>query len=83
MMIFVVFVNQTRMLIFPQLLSMFLMYLYYKKPYMHFYLFCIIAGIVCFLLTGGLDLIKGYINLFNNGSTDLGLGLDIGNLSII
>lgn len=74
MMIFVVFVNQTRMLIFPQLLSMFLMYLYYKKPYMHFYLFCIIAGIVCFLLTGGLDLIKGYINLFNNGSTDLGLG---------
>ena len=31
MMIFVVFVNQTRMLIFPQLLSMFLMYLYYKN----------------------------------------------------
>ena len=71
------------MLIFPQLLSMFFMYLYYKKPYMHFYLFCIIAGIVCFLLTGGLDLIKGYINLFNNGSTDLGLGFRYWELKLL
>ena len=74
MMIFVVFVNQTRMLIFPQLLSMFLMYLYYKKPYMHFYLFCIIAGIVLSFINWWLRLYKWYINLFNNGSTDLGLG---------
>ena len=58
MMIFVVFVNQTRMLIFPQLLSMFLMYLYYKKPYMHFYLFCIIAGIVMLFINWWLRLDK-------------------------
>ena len=74
MLLFAIFVNQTRMLIFPQIFSMILMYVYHKFPYMPLYLLFVIAGISCFFFLGGSEWFKNWIDAFNNGTSDMGLG---------
>ena len=74
MLLFAIFVNQTRMLIFPQIFSMILMYVYHKFPYMPLYLLFVIAGISCFFFLGGSEWFKNWMDAFNNGTSDMGLG---------
>lgn len=74
MLLFAIFVNQTRMLIFPQIFSMILMYVYHKFPYMPLYLLFVIVGISCFFFFGGSEWFKNWIDAFNNGTSDMGLG---------
>ena len=74
MLLFAIFVNQTRMLIFPQIFSMILMYVYHKFPYMPLYLLFVIAGISCFFFLGGSEWFKNWIDALNNGTSDMGLG---------
>ena len=74
MLLFAIFVNQTRMLIFPQIFSMILMYVYHKFPYMPLYLLFVIVGISCFFFLGGSEWFKNWIDAFNNGTSDMGLG---------
>ena len=70
---YITFVNQTRMLLVSVLISIFLMFVYSRRTSRLLTSLSFITVIIVFVYGGGLDYIKAYLNI-DTGSFDMGLG---------
>ena len=71
--IYITFVNQTRMLLVSVLISILLMFVYSRRTSRLLTSLSFITIIIVFVYGGGLDYIKSYLNI-DTGSFDMGLG---------